>query len=240
VVLGTPIVLLFLFLSLVFGGEVRVFHYCGHIEVLNPTDPTVPADTVGYVSARGVEHSPPKTCVWVVFDRKVKSYYLPTVVVLSDSMDGYHTDIFSDSEFVYGHRKDKPVDFVRKGMRDRIRELEVFLRSVADGEIITKAIEAYLAGMEDVEFRGFVEVVLPPSPATLPLTFSFESRHYIIPGRVLPKLGVRYFLYDFSLSREVPRRVRELIEEGKAKELGHTIPWDPIRVPADLVERLER
>ncbi len=238
--MGAPIALLLLLLSAVLGGELKVFRYCGHIEVLNPTDPTVPADTVGYVSARGVEHSPPKTCVWVVFEKKVKGYYLPTVVILSDSVDGYHTDVFSDSEFVYGHRKDKPVDFARKGMRDRIRELEVFLRSMADGEVISKAIEAYLAGMEDVEFRGFVEVVLPPSPATLPLTFSFESRHYIIPGRVLPRLAVRYFLYGFMVSGEVPRKVRKLIEEGKAKELGHTIPWDPIRVPADLVERLER
>jgi len=210
------------------------------MEVLSPSgSPTVPVDTIGYVSARGVERSPPKTCVWVLFERRVKGYYLPTIVVWSDSADGYHTDVFSDSEFVYGHRKDRAVDFARKGLRDRVRELEVFLRSAAGDRVIAEAIRAYLAGREDTEFRDFVEVVLPPSPATLPLTFSFESRHYIIPGRVLPKLAVRYFLYDFSLSSSLPEEVRELIKEGRSRAIGHTVPWTPIRVPVDLVERLK-
>ncbi len=210
------------------------------MEVLSPSgSPTVPVDTIGYVSVRGVERSPPKTCVWVLFERRVRGYYLPTIVVWSDSVDGYHADIFSDSEYVYGHRKDKPVDFSRRGLRDRVRELEVFLRSSAGDRVIAEAIRAYLAGKEDTEFRDFVEVVLPPSPANLPLTFSFESRHYIIPGRVLPKLAVRYFLYDLKLVSDLPPEVKELIKEGRSRAIGHTVPWTPIRVPVDLVEQLE-
>jgi len=124
-------------------------------------------------------------------------------------------------------------------MRDRIKELEVFLKSMAGKRVLTHAIEAYIAGMEDVEFRGFVEVVLPPSPSNLPLTFSFESRHYIIPGRVLPRLAVRYFLYNLGTETKLPAEVEKLIEEGRAKEIGHTIPWEQIRIPAELVERLD-
>ncbi len=235
--------LLFLltFLSLSHSSGERVFHYCVSIEVLSPAGgPTVPPkDLVGYVSPRGIEPDPPKICTWILFERREGEYYLPTVVVWSNSTDGYHVDVFSDQRFIYGHRKDKPLDFSLRGLQDRIEDMEVFLKNVAGKDVIIRALETFLEGKEKESFEKLIEVVLPPSPAELPLTFSYESRHYVIPSKILPRLKVRYHLYTIYLKDRLPPHIRDLVRIGKRRSLPHTDSWKPVKIHADLVDKLK-
>ncbi len=221
--------------NLSLGGSLKIFHYCGHIEVLSPNPMIPPGRVVGYVSVRGVEPSPPKTCVWVLFENIKGKDYLPTIVVESSSVDGYKVDLFSDSEFIYGYKGGKSLDFNRRGLKDRIVDMEIFLKNCAGTKVILKALRAYVEGKDEVEFRDFIEVVLPPSPATLPFTFSYESRHYIIPTNILPKLGVRYFLYNFSFEENIPSHLRKLVKEGREKALRHSFRFKPVKIPVSAV-----
>ncbi|MDQ7038754.1 MAG: hypothetical protein Q9N26_06100, partial [Aquificota bacterium] len=115
----------FLLLLAVLGtafGEVSVLHYCGRIEVLRPADTNVPLPVRGFVSPRGVDPSPPKSCVWVVFGEKEGSEYIPVLVVVV-SGKGYRVRIYSDQERI----------LTAGGLG--VEEAETFLNLTAGGRV---------------------------------------------------------------------------------------------------------
>jgi len=200
--------------------------YCGHLLITgidNPQPHMYPPFVMGalvglYISPTGMEPMPPKTCVWVFFDTKRGDKYIPTIVVWSDTQSGYHADIYSDPAFIFGHRQNEPSDYEPHGIPVRNKEMENYLNAAAGSHVLERVLKALKRGDKEVSFDWVIDAPIPTSPG------------------VIPRLRVKYYLYDISRDPNVPLFVRTLMERGKNKRIPHTPTWVPIRVPATLVE----
>ncbi|EDP76395.1 hypothetical protein [Hydrogenivirga sp. 128-5-R1-1] len=217
--------LLFLLTLVVFSfaQPIKSFKYCGHIEVLGfegnmPMPiPMMPMGIKGYVSPTGIDPQPPKTCTWVFLETRRGDLYVPTIVVWSDTYAGYHADIYSDPSYIFGYRQRQPSDFSPAGLEQRNREMENYLSNAAGSRVLLEVLKAIKSGRPETGFEALIEV---PIATTL---------------GVVPRVRVRYYLYDFEVNPVVPPNVQRLIEEGRSKRIPHTPLWEPVTVPADLV-----
>ncbi len=211
------ILILLALVGFIFGLE-RVLHYCGYIELLRPADTNVPLPFKGYVSPAGIEPDPPESCVWAIFEIKKGSEYTPTLVVISRTKGGYRADIYSDPERIFGHRQGRSVDSSPSGIDIRVKEMENYLSLAAGSRVLKEALKALKDGKSETSFQKVVPLALPFAP-TLPQRFV-----------------ALYRLYDIRWADELPKEVRELVDKGRSKNVRHSKDWNPISVPADLVE----
>ncbi len=215
--------LLIVALSFTFAQRLDSFKYCGHIEVLGmeggmPMMPPMMMNMRGYVSPTGIDPQPPRTCVWVFFEVRSGDAYVPTIVVWSDTYTGYHADIYSDPNYIFGHRGKQPSDYSLSGLEARNREMENYLSNASGSRVIEEALRAYRGGKRETTFETVIDVPIPMSPD------------------LIPKLRVKYYLYDFQPNPIPPPEVTELMRTGKAKRIPHTASWTPVRVSASLVD----
>ena len=215
------LLILLVFLTVSFPQSIRSFKYCGHIEVLGFEGgvpfPMMPMGMKGYVSPTGIDPMPPKTCVWVLLETRQGSSYTPTIVVWSDTYAGYHADIYSDPNYIFGHRRNQPSDFSPAGLEQRNKEMENYLSNAAGSRVLLEVLKAIRSGKKETSFEALIEVPIATTPG------------------VIPKVRVRYYLYDFEVNPSIPPNIQKLIREGRSKKIPHTPSWDPITVPADLV-----
>ncbi len=214
------ILVLLAFVVLSFAQPVKSFKYCGHIEVLG-FEGGVPLPVVvkGYVSPTGIDPRPPKTCTWVFLETRRGDLYLPTIVVWSDTYAGYHADIYSDPNYIFGHRQRQPSDYSPSGLVQRNREMENYLGNAAGSRVLEEVLKAMKSGKDKATFEATIEVPVAMTPG------------------VIPRVRVRYHLYDFEVDPSPPSYVKDLMDKGRSKRIPHTEGWEPITVPADLVGR---
>ncbi len=216
---------LLLLLLVVFGfaQPIKSFKYCGHIEVLGFEGgmpiPMMPMGMRGYVSPTGIDPQPPRSCAWVFLETRRGEVYIPTIVVWSDTYVGYHADIYSDPNYIFGHRQGQPSDYSPSGLEQRNREMENYLSNAAGSKVLLEAVKAIKSGRSETSFEGLIEVPIAMTPG------------------VIPKVRVRYYLYDFEVNPSIPPNVQRLINEGRMKRIPHTPAWKPITLPSDLVGR---
>ncbi len=216
---------LLLLLLVVFGfaQPIKSFKYCGHIEVLGFEGgmpiPMMPMSMRGYVSPTGIDPQPPRSCAWVFLETRRGEVYIPTIVVWSDTYVGYHADIYSDPNYIFGHRQGQPSDYSPSGLEQRNREMENYLSNAAGSRVLLEAVKAIKSGRSETSFEGLIEVPIAMTPG------------------VIPKVRVRYYLYDFEVNPSIPPNVQRLINEGRMKRIPHTPAWKPITLPSDLVGR---
>ena len=215
------LLLLLIFLTGSFSQPVKSFKYCGHIEVLGfeggAPFPMMPMGMKGYVSPTGIDPMPPKTCVWVLLDTKRGDYDSPTIVVWSDTYAGYHADIYSDPDYIFGHRQNQPSDFSPAGLEQRNKEMENYLSNAAGSRVLLEVLNAIKAGKQETSFEALIEVPIATTPG------------------IIPKVRVRYYLSQFDVNPPIPPNIQKLIDEGKSKKIPHTPAWKPITVPTSLV-----
>jgi len=216
-------VLLLLLVVLGFAQPMKSFKYCGHIEVLGFEGgmpiPMMPVVMKGYVSPTGIDPQPPKSCAWVFLETRRGEVYVPTIVVWSDTYTGYHADIYSDPSYIFGHRQEQPSDYSPSGLEQRNREMENYLSNAAGSRVLLEAVKAIKSGSSETSFEDLIEVPIATTPG------------------VIPRVRVRYYLYDFELNPSIPPEVQRLINEGRTKRIPHTPAWKPITLPANLVGR---
>ncbi len=217
------LILILVLTALTFAQPIKSFKYCGHIEVLGfernaqMPFPIMPMNIRGYVSPTGIDPMPPKTCVWVFLETIQGDVYVPTMVVWSDTYVGYHADIYSDSNYIFGHRQTQPSDFSPAGLEQRNREMENYLSNAAGSRILLEVLKAIRSGKPETSFEALIEVPIATTPG------------------VIPRVRVKYYLYEFEVEPAVPPYVQRLIEEGRSKRIPHTPTWKPITVPVYLV-----
>jgi len=215
---------LFFITSLVFGGNLKSLKYCGHIEITGvegniPIMMPMAMMVVGnYVSPTGIDPKPPKSCAWVFFDTSKGNFYLPSIVVWSDTFTGYHADIYSDPQFIFGHRREQPSDYESSGIMSRNKEMENYLNNAAGSKVIAHALRALRRGKRETTFENIIDVPIPMTSG------------------LVPRLRVRYYLYEIEANPPVPQNVERLIELGRSKRIPHTSSWIPISVPAELLD----
>jgi len=173
----------------------------------------------GYVSPTGVDPQPPKSCAWVFLETKSGEFYIPTIVVWSDTYANYHADIYSDPYYIFGHRQEQPSDYSPSGLEQRNKEMENYLNNAAGSRVLEEALRAIKSRKSETEFEAVIEVPIALTPG------------------VIPKVRVRYYLYDFELNPVVPPHIQRLIQEGRSRRITHTPSWEPIKIPSYLVER---
>jgi len=214
--------LVLLVLSLSFGSDIRVFKYCGHIEILGLEQGQMPfmlpVNIQGYVSPTGIDPQPPKSCAWVFLDRERGDVFIPTIVVWSDTFSGYHADIYSDKDYIFGHRQNQPSDYSPNGLLERNKEMENYLKNAAGERVLREVLRAIREGKGEATYEDVLDIPIPATPG------------------FVPKVRVKYYLYDFEVNPEIPDYVKKLMEEGKNKKIPHTPDWKPITVPKELIK----
>ncbi len=212
--------------SLSFGLNLKSFKYCGHIEILGFAGqgpimmPPIMMTMRGYVSPTGIDPQPPKSCAWVFLETKKRNVYLPTIVVWSDTYSGYHADIYSDTSYIFGHRNQQPSDFEPTRIMSRNREMENYLRNAAGERVLAEVLKAIKAGKPETSFEDMIDIPIATTPG------------------IIPRIKVRYYLYEFGVNPEVPLHIQNLINTGRNKAIPHTPSWVPISISANLVESL--
>jgi hypothetical protein len=218
-------VLLFILVMLSFSLSMpfKSFKYCGHIEVLGFTGdgpmmmPPMMMAIRGYVSPTGIDPQPPKSCVWVFLNRESISAYVPTIVVWSDTYMGYHADIYSDPEYIFGHRQNQPSDYSPHGIMERNKEMENYLNNAAGERVLAEILKAIREGKKETRFEDVIDVPIATTPG------------------LIPKIRVMYYLYDIETDPVVPPQIRRLMEKARSKRIPHTPDWKPITVPKHLL-----